>query len=257
MHNKTVVKSMEIIQVFYDQERASLTELMSRTGLPKTSVHRMAETLVEMKFLEKDADGLYRLGLLFLTLGHLVAERLDIRQIALPFMNDLRTEYGEAVNLVVQDGMEAIYIEKADTKERIRVYTQIGRRAPLYAGACPRAILAYLPEEERTDLLSEFTYKQYAAGTPTTVEEVQAKIDETRERGWSLSHSELETHSSAIGVPIFNHTGNVMAGLSFVGPEVRFQDKHRVEKLANELQQAAKSISLQLGAKEEMLNEVY
>lgn len=257
MLNKTVVKSMEIIHVFYQQEHATLSELMAHTGLPKTSAHRMAETLVEMKFLEKDGEGRYRLGLLFLSLGNLVAERLDVRAIALPHMQRLRDQYGEAVNLIIQDDTEAVYIEKADTNERIRVFTQIGRRAPLYAGACPRVLLAYLPEKEQNRLFTKFTYKHYAEGTPLSEREVRKKLQQTREQGWSLSHSELESHSSAVGVPIFDHTGHVVAGLSFVGPEIRFQEAAHVHKLAKALQQAAMDISKRLGAKEEELSEIY
>lgn len=257
MLNKTVVKSMEIIQVFYDKDQASLADIITHTGLPKTSAHRMAETLVEMGFLEKTQDHMYRLGLLFLKLGHLVAERLDIRQLALPFMETLRDTYGEAVNLIVQDGTDAVYIEKADTKERIRVYTQIGRRAPLYAGACPRVLFSYLPENEQQKLLQQFDFRKYAEQTPISEEQLWKKVNETKERGWTLSHSELETHSSAVAVPIFDHSGNVVAGMSFVGPEVRFQDEEHVQKLADALVQVSKELSRKLGAEEALLDGIY
>ncbi|MFA1641960.1 IclR family transcriptional regulator [Chryseomicrobium imtechense] len=257
MLNKTVVKSMEILHVFYDKEAASLADIMTYTGLPKTSAHRMAETLVEMGFLEKSEDHKYRLGLLFLKFGSLVAERIDLRRIAYPYMQQLRDEFGEAVNLIVRDGMEAVYIEKADTTERIRVYTQIGRRAPLYAGACPRVLFSYLPEQEQQKLADAFTFVQYAEQTPISKEVLFEKVVETKKSGWALSHSELESHSSAVAIPLIDYTGNVVGGMSFVGPQIRFTDENHIATLAKALQQAGVEISRKLGAKEDVIHALY
>ncbi|WP_046174817.1 IclR family transcriptional regulator [Domibacillus indicus] len=246
--NKTVLKSMEIIKLFFTEEKLTLLQIIERTELPKTSVYRMAESLLELGFLEKDKEGAYRLGLVFLELGSLVAERLDIRSIALPYMQRLRKETGEAVNLVIRDGDEAVYIEKVDAQERVRVYTQIGRRAPLYGGACPRILLSFMEEAERERLIESFQITQYAKGTPKTKEELRQLIERTRKNSWSISHSELEDHSSAIAAPIFNHKGDVIAGLSLAGPEVRFQDKAHVKEMIEKLTEASRQISAELGA---------
>ncbi|OLN23638.1 IclR family transcriptional regulator [Domibacillus antri] len=246
--NKTVLKSMEIIRLFFDEDKLTLLQIMKKTELPKTSAYRMAESLLELGFLEKDKDGTYRLGLIFLALGNLVAERLDIRSIALPYMQELRKETGEAVNLVIRDGNDAVYIEKVDTQERVRVYTQIGRRAPLYGGACPRILLSFTEREERERLIDSFQIVPYAQGTPKDKDELRRLIKETREAGWSISHSELEDHSSAIAAPIFNHKGDAVAGISLVGPEVRFRDEAHVRNMIDKLMNAARHISTELGA---------
>lgn len=246
--NKTVLKSMEIIRLFFHEEKLTLLQITEKTKLPKTSAYRMAESLVELGFLEKDDSGAYRLGLIFLALGNLVAERLDVRSVALPYMHQLRKNTGEAVNLVVRDGDEAVYIEKVDTQERIRVYTQIGRRAPLYGGACPRVLLSFLEQEERERLIRSFQIKQYAKGTPKSAAELQKLIELTRKKGWAISHSELENHSSAVAAPIFNHKGMITAGISLVGPEVRFQDQAHVDYMIAQITEVARQISIELGA---------
>lgn len=249
--NKTVLKSMEIIQVFFDEERLTLLQIMEKTNLPKTSAYRMAESLLELGFLEKDEHGAYRLGLIFLALGNLVAERLDVRSIALPYMQKLRKETGEAVNLVIRDGDEAVYVEKVDTQERVRVYTQIGRRAPLYGGACPRVLLSFMEKEEQERLIESFQMKQYAAGTLTDKQSLRKSIAVTKNQGWSVSHSELEDHSSAIAAPILNHKGEVVAGISLVGPEVRFRDEGHAASMVEKVTEAAREISAKLGAQNE------
>ncbi|OMP68103.1 IclR family transcriptional regulator [Domibacillus epiphyticus] len=253
--NKTVLKSMEILRLFFNEEKLTLLQIMEKTELPKTSAYRMAESLLELGFLEKDKEGAYRLGLIFLTLGNLVAERLDVRTIALPYMKKLRKETGEAVNLVIRDGDEAVYIEKVDTQERVRVYTQIGRRAPLYGGACPRILLSFTEHEERERLIDSFKIVPYAKGTPNDKNDLRRLIEETREAGWSVSHSELENHSSAIAAPIFNHKGDVVAGISLVGPEVRFRDEVHVQAMIEKLTGAAFHISTKLGQPEDNLLE--
>jgi DNA-binding IclR family transcriptional regulator len=245
--NKTVVKSMQILNIFINHEKLSLQEIVNISGLPKTSAHRMLQSLEEMGFLSKDKEGKYELGLIFLQFGHLVAERLDIRKIALPAMQRLKEEMGEAVNLVIRDGNEAIYIEKVDTAERVRVYTQIGRRAPLYGGACPRILLAHLPNKQQVEYLDNIKLIPYAANTITDKQVLQRVLMECREKGYSVSHSELENYSSAVGAPIFDHTGNIAAGISVVGPEARFQEENYLQRCIDMVIDAAKEISSKLG----------
>ncbi|MBM7647351.1 DNA-binding IclR family transcriptional regulator [Bacillus ectoiniformans] len=250
MSNKTVLKSMEIIKLFFQHEELTLQQIVKQTNLPKTSAHRMAESLEEMGFLQKTNEGGYKLGLMFLQLGTLVADRLDIRQLAYPVMKQLKEETGEAANLVIRDGDEAVYIEKVDTSERVRVYTQIGRRAPLYGGACPRILLAFMPENERERFIDAADIQAYASGTVTDKTRLREILQFSREHGYSISHSELEDYSSAIAAPIMNHKGEVIAGLSLVGPEIRFQDEQHLQVLIKKIKNAAKEISILSGWKE-------
>ncbi len=172
--NVTLVRAMRVLDLFREHERLSLPEMAALSGLPKTTVFRMAGALEEMGFLSRDDRGTYRLGLRFLEFGQLVTERLDLRRVALPVMQALRDEVGDAVNLVVRDGREAIYIEKVEALAPVRVYTRIGRRAPLYAGACPRVLLAYLPEDEQERYLQEVALVPIGAGTITDRQRLRA-----------------------------------------------------------------------------------
>ena len=105
--NKTVVKSMDLLNLFLHEPSLTLSELVSLSGMPKTSVHRMISSLEEMGFLNRDSSGAYSLGLVFLEFGQLVADRLDIRKIAKPVMEELCREVDEAVQLIMRDGNEA------------------------------------------------------------------------------------------------------------------------------------------------------
>lgn len=244
--NSTVIKATELLRLFLSYPHLSLPQIVKLSGQPKTSVHRMLVSLEETGFVRRTADGAYELGFAFLQFGHAVIERLDIRKVSLPVMQRLGKEIGEAVNLIVRDGSEAIYVEKVDTTEPVRVYTAIGRRAPLYAGACPRVLLTFMPEDEQEAYLSRVTLEPIADKTITDLQKLRRVIAEDRKNGYTISHSELYNYTSAVGAPIYDHTGKLVAGLSIVGPENRYGDDQLpvyIEKTV----EAANEISYRLG----------
>lgn len=237
---------MDILNLFIDHSELSFQEVIELSGIPKTSVFRMLKSLEEMEFLDKGTDAKYRLGILFLKFGHLVSTRLDVRKLAYPIMNELHNDIKEAVNLIVRDGNEAIYIEKIDTKQKVRLYTAIGRKSPLYAGACSRAILSFLPDNEIKKYLESIELTSFAMGTITDKEKLYKTIVQARELGYTISYSELENYTAAIAAPIYNHKGEVVAGLSIAGLEANYQGDN-VEIFVEKLKKATGEISKQLG----------
>lgn len=246
--NKTVVKSMDLLNLFRSYPKLSLSEMVQLSGIPKTSVHRMVSSLEDMGFLKKEENNKYSLGFLFLEFGQLVKERIDIRKIALPIMYSLREEAGEAVNLVIKEGNEAIYIEKLETLQPVRVYTKIGRRAPLYGGACPRILLAFLPEIEIEQYLKQTELKQVAMQTIMDKDYLLQVLAESKKNRYAVSHSELQDYSSAVAAPIFDSLNQVVAGISLVGPSMRFQEEH-LSKLVELVKNGGNEISYKLGWK--------
>ncbi|MCY8087755.1 IclR family transcriptional regulator [Bacillus sonorensis] len=244
--NKTVVKAMTLLNLFLTRDKLSLNNMIELTGMPKTSVYRMVCSLEDMGFLDRDENGMYALGLLFLQYGQLVSDRLDIRKIALPIMEQLRDDVDEAVHLIVKDGNEAMYIEKIEGTQTVRLYTAIGRRSPLYAGACARSILTFLPREEREEYIGKTELVPIASGTIRDKNELARVLDESYQNGVTVSHSELEDYTSAVAAPIFNHKRQVAAGISIAGFEARFQ-KDRLPYLTERVKQAALDISRKLG----------
>lgn len=237
---------MDILNLFIEHTSLSFQEIINLSGMPKTSVYRMIRSFEEMGFLEKGSDAKYRLGLLFLKFGHLVSTRLDIRKIAYPFMQDLHNDVKEAINLIVREGNEAIYIEKIDTKQKVRLYTAIGRKSPLYAGACSRSILSFLPDAEIKAYIELAELKPFAQGTITDKDKLCETIQQARIEGYTISHSELENHTSAVAAPIFNHLGEVVAGISIAGIEANYQGEN-VEIFKKKVKKVADDISRQLG----------
>ncbi|EMA6344914.1 IclR family transcriptional regulator [Bacillus cytotoxicus] len=252
--NKTAVKTMDILALFYEQEELTLTEMVQLTGMPKTTVHRLIGSLEEIGFLQKTVGGSYRLGFLFLRFGQLVSKRLSVRNIAKPHMKRLRNRLGQAVNLIIQDGNEAIYIEKIDGDKPVRVYTEIGKRAPLYAGACPRVLLSYFSEEEQKKYMEETNLERFADGTIVHKERLLEMLRTAKNEGYTMSHSELENHTAAIAAPIFSSDGEVVAGISISGLAIEYNET-TIPKFITEIQETAQNISKELGWREEKEGE--
>ncbi|MDV2685745.1 IclR family transcriptional regulator [Alkalihalophilus lindianensis] len=244
--NKTVVKSMKLLDLFRTRSSLTLNEMVELTGLPKTSTHRMIVSLEEVGLLQKDHTGTYSLGMIFLEFGQLVSDRIDLRQLALPIMKDLRDEIGEAVNLTIKDRAEALYIEKLDTSHPVRLFTKVGRRSPLYAGACSRIILAHLSEEEMENYLKGQALLSYGEGTITDPTLLREVLNTSRLEGYTVSHSELENGTTALAAPIFDYKGQIAGGLSIAGPSDRF-DEQQLAKMIQKVKASAAKISHALG----------
>ncbi|MFX0560757.1 IclR family transcriptional regulator [Tepidibacillus infernus] len=249
--NKTVLKGLEILNYFRQYEQLSIAEMARMTELPKSTLHRMVVTLESEGFLRRvdNSQHSYSLGLSLLELGYLVEQRLEIRKAAFSAMTKLRDQVNEAVNLIVVDGNEAVYIEKVDTSHPVRVYTRVGRRAPLYAGACPRILLSYMDDQEIEQLFNKFQWQKIANGTIVDKDLQLKMIAQTRESGYTVSYNELENGSAAVAMPIRDYTGKVIAGLSIAGPIDRF-DSNRLPSLIQELKIAVNEISRNMGFRE-------
>ena len=243
----TFDKGLKLLDLFTaERPRLTLRDVAEISGLSKPTALRLLNTLEANGYLTRDRSKAYCLGLKFLELGNCVAERLDIRAVALPHMEELLIYSDQAVNLVIRDGLEAVYIEKRETSHPVRMYTRIGRRAPLYAGACPRALIAFLPEKELADIAAKLEFKPYTATSPTSVEELQERI--TRERAWGycFSKGELFEGTGALAMPVRDYSRRVVASISISGPVGNFIEERR-EYLLSALTRCVDAISRDLG----------
>jgi len=249
--NNSLDKTLNMLAYFNeDRQVIGLSELSRLSGIPKATVYRMISTLEAHGFINRvdvlGKENQYKLGLRFLEYGKLVSNGLEIRNIALPHMAKFRDKVNECVQLIVRDNDEAMYIEKLECKQFIRLYTRIGRRAPLYGGACPRAILTFLPDEEIDRILNSVNLVKYTKNTVVDKKKLKEMIEQDRQRGYTVSYGELEPETVAIGAPIFDHKGNVAGSLSVAGPDSRFTEKE-LPYLTDELLKTTREISKALG----------
>jgi IclR family KDG regulon transcriptional repressor len=247
--NSSLQKGLQLLHLFTPNRPArKLGDISREAAMPKATALRFLNALVSMGFLRRDLAGWYRLGYRLIELGHLAAEQVDLRTVAAPFMTALRDKFGEAVQIAVLDGNEAVYIEKVECQQPVRLFTRVGRRAPLHAGACPRLLLAYADDGLVEELIASGLWS-FTEATPIDADDLRRILAETRRNGYSLSYGELEPGSAALAVPIRDFSDKVIATLSVAGPSDRF-GAERIPAILVGAQETAQAISVALGRSE-------
>lgn len=253
--SKTLEKGFFILSLFtYERPVWTLDELAQQTDIPKPTLVRFLKTFTDNGFLRRPYHMVgatftqgdqYFLGPKLIELGSVALNSLDVRKVALPYMRQLRDQFRLAVQLIQVEGYEGLYLEKEESQTPVLLYTKIGRRAPIYAGACARVLLAFQPEPYIQEVL-QLKKKNYASGTITDAKQLREVIMETRKRGYSYSDSELEEGTVSLAVPLFNEQHRVQYAISLAGIHATLP-KDRIEEIAQHMWAAAAEISKQLG----------
>ncbi|WP_315118901.1 IclR family transcriptional regulator [uncultured Clostridium sp.] len=249
--NNSLDKALELLEYFTREcPIRGLSEISRDSSIPKATVYRLLSTFEKNGFLQKvDIQGQqnqYKLGMKFFELGMLVSESIELKEVALQLMKKLRDLLNEDVQLIMRDENHAIYIEKLNCTHPVRLFTRIGRTAPLSGGACARAILSFLDDEDINEILNKEPLVKYTETTIVDKEELWKKIEESRSQGYTISFGELEPQTVSVGVPIFDYYGKVAASISVAGPEQRFND-NSLPLIIKETQKTAQEISKILG----------
>lgn len=240
-------KALDILLTFSGQKpELGPTEVAQRVGIPRSTAHRAMLTLARRGFLERDEQtGRYRLGAVFLLLANQVEMQRDIRRAALPHLRELQAATGEAVNLNIVYQGERLCIEKIDSQHALRTQIGVGSRAPLYAAAPSRVLLAFMPEAEQERVLH--TVPREAGDSRFHPERLRTLLEEIRQTGYAVSYGELVPGVVSVAAPIRDHTGEVVAAISIGGAAVRFPED-RMEFLIGATLRAALLISARLGS---------
>ena len=243
----TVLRSFQILEKLGDGQSLGVSELARELDMAKSSVHGILETLVHEKVVGKNpVTGKYSLGIRLIEFGNRAQLGLDICRIAAPFLKGLNVEFDETVHLTLLDNDEVLYVDCIESRKRLRTYSVIGVRAPLYCTSVGKAILAFLPEDEigriaRTKGLSPIT-----PATITTEEGLFAELAAIRKQGYAVDDLEHEEHLRCVGAPIRNSRGEVFASISLSGPAER-NTRERIIQMAPSLMRATEDISRRLG----------
>jgi IclR family acetate operon transcriptional repressor len=240
-------RGLRLLQLFAQSERGLTTMQVARlTGLPVSTAHRFLVNLESSGFLNCNASGIYHLGLACFAVGQAALGQLDIRRLSLPYLLDLNQQTRETIHLTVRHGLTAVYVEKIDSPEHLRIHSRIGAAVPLYCTAVGKVMLAYMPDQEREQVLRQLDLKRMTANTAGSLQELQTELQRVRKNGYACDLEEHELHIRCIAAPIRNHEGAVQSSLSITAPVVRMPVT-RLRQLAPLIQEAGLRISTELG----------
>ncbi len=240
-------KAVRLLEEFRSADTLTLTDLSERLGMSKSTVHRLLSSLEQVGFVSRERQpGCYRLGLKLFELGSLVQARLELRQIAHPYLAQLVRDTDETAFLIIRDGLYGACIERIDGSHVQSLILKFGGSLPLHAGGGTRCLLAYSPPEVLDEVLASGPLKAFTPYTITSGAALRADVEQTRLQGYTLSYQDVTIGVAAIGVPIFDHRDIAVGTLSLSGITPRWTETHMAEVLAA-VRKAAQQISLKMG----------
>lgn len=243
----SVASSIRLLKCFSEVEsEIGISNLAKRLTLAKSTVHRLAVTLMSEGMLEQNPEnGRYRLGINLFIMGALARRRLDASNTARPFLNLLRDRTGETIHMAVMNDTNILYLHNLESHQAIRMKSYIGTLKPAFCTCEGRAILAFADSA----LVSRVLRAKLVARTPKTELSpvtLQKILADVRTRGYAIDDEESEPGMRSIGAPVRDFSGRVVAAIGIGGPSQRLTLKN-LRGLAPLLVSTAEAISAQLG----------
>jgi DNA-binding IclR family transcriptional regulator len=225
-----------------------LTSIAESLGLNKATAYRLLSTLERRGFLERSPnDRSYRLGVRLFELGAYYQNQINVRHMALPFLASLVDDVHESAFLCIRDGDDALCIERMEAEQEVKIFAlRVGGRLPLHTGAAPRVLLAGLDYQEVEDYVKRSGLPGFTPKTITTHENLLKDIQTTLKQGYTLSIEDITPGIAAVGAPIWDYSGKIIASISVSGLSSRL-DKARLKLLAEAVKQTAQRISRHMG----------
>jgi DNA-binding IclR family transcriptional regulator len=235
---------LDILEAFSAESAAlNITQIARRAGLPLSTAHRLVGELARWGALERDGDGLYRIGLRLFEVAALAPRGPALREAAMPFLEDLYEATHENVHLAVLDGLEVVYIERISARDAVHVLSRVGGRWPAHATGVGLAMLAHadtaLQERAIAGPLRRFTDKTITSGP-----RLRRVLAEVRRTGVAVSDGQVETFALSVGAPVFGPDDAVVAAVAIVVPS----DGWDARALTPVVRASARGISRALGA---------
>lgn len=241
------MKGLRVLEAInaLDGQALTLEQIAERLELTRSNTHRTLQTLTHAGYVQRDpVTGGYCCTLKLFEMGARQLASLDVRTLAAPFMRSLSVDTGETVHLSVLDGIDVVYIDKIDSAQPIRAYSAIGGRAPAYAVATGKALLAFQP----ADYLDRYrdALVQHTPHTHGSVDSLRRELDAVVQTGVAANRGEWRDGVGGIAAPVFSGFGRVVAALGISGPLERL-DTQRCQAMTPLVRRSAFELSRQLG----------
>lgn len=233
---RSVQRAVEIMSLLSEEHPViSIREIVDATGLAKTTVIRLVQTLEQNGLLWAAPNG-YLPGPGLWRWAHLARSSWELPPETRAFMRELGARRRETVNLYMIRDIYRVCVAQQESPQPLRHVVHVGDELPLWAGASSKVLLRDAPEA---------LLRRVALGSPYGeghVQRLREWITEAAHQGWAVSHGEREDGLSAVAVPVLGRSGTVVASLSLSGPTVRFPDE-LVTRFADDLREVARQMS--------------
>jgi IclR family acetate operon transcriptional repressor len=229
---ESVDNALKLLLLFAEQKAISVSEASRSIGVAPSTAHRLLSMLQYYDFVcQNPATRLYEAGPTLINMGLSVVRDMDIRRIARPFMEELRSEVGETIQLTILQGKNVLFIETIESFQALRVGNRTGISLPAHCTAAGKVLLAELSLER---LMQLFPDEQLVGLTPRSLTSREALVQElaqVRACGYATNFEESEPDVSAVAAAIHDRLSRLQASLTVSAPSTRLP-RDRVEEIA-------------------------
>ncbi|EHR59833.1 transcriptional regulator [Saccharomonospora cyanea NA-134] len=237
---RSVDHALRLAAMLQLEGELTVSEAAQRLGVARSTAHRLLAMLVYRDFAVKDDQHGYRAGLVLELAAHSPSETSRLRSAALPHLQHLVERIGESANLAVRTGDTTRFIASVESHRALRVSSREGMVFPAHRTTAGLLLLAELPTDELGELYAQARYEGRPDERPD-LRRLRADLARVRRNGFALNHGRSERGVVAIGVPVHEHDGTVVAGLSVSMPSVRYE-RGRLPELVTTLRAAARTV---------------
>ncbi|GGP46109.1 IclR family transcriptional regulator [Saccharothrix coeruleofusca] len=236
-------RAFTLLGVFSEQRpSATLSELSRLSGLPLSTTHRLVRELLQWRALDRDARGRYSIGLRLWELGALSPGSLDLRERALPFLEDLVEVTRHNAQLAIRDGLDAVFVERLSARDAVSVVSRAGSRLPLHATGVGLVLLAHAPAQVQ-ELALASPLRRFTSRTICAPARLREALAQVRRDGYAISDRQIEMITYSVAAPVRDAGGEVVAAVSVVLPTGA-----RTDAAVSAVRTCGRAISRALGA---------
>ena len=245
----TLGKAVSLLDLIASAETPlRFTELLELTAQPRGTLHRQLSNLVEEGLLSVNRDQTYSLGLRLLTFAARAWSGNRFRSIAEPHLSALHEATQETVHLGVLSGLEVVYLDKVESRQSVRMHSQIGNASPAYCTGVGKAALSAMPPETLRSLVAEIRFHRFTPRTLGSAKALLAELATVRRRGIAYDLEEHEPGIRCVAAPIHSADRSFLAGLSVTAPAYRVAEA-RLRGWAGMVREAAAAIMQDMEAR--------
>ena len=233
---KSLAKALRVLECFTSERpELGVTEISRMMELQKSTVHNIVSTYEDLGYLMQNQEtGKYRLGIKLLQFSYIINNHMGLQKFFLPYLQEIASKVNEIVYLGIPHEGDVLYIDSQAPAGISLTRNILGEHAPMYCTGLGKAMLAFLPEEERNRCLNR-PLTPFTENTIRTREEMLGELEQIRRRGYAIDNMEHEYGITCISVPVFGHDRRLVSAVSISAPSLRF-DHDTLEKNARIMQ---------------------
>jgi IclR family pca regulon transcriptional regulator len=241
----SLARGLAVIQAFTNQQRTmSIAKISQKTGIARAAVRRYLHTLASLGYVVSHDDCRFSLLPKVVTLGHAYLSATPLPTVAQQHLDVLAEEIGESCSLGVLDGVDIVYLARANSSSVMSPRFNVGERLPAYCTSIGQVLLAQLTPAALDETLGQVRFVPYTKHTIASPEGLREYLERVREEGFAIADQQLEAGFRTIAVPVRNRAGQVVAGINVIVLAARISGS----KLAARYLEPLTKTAQQLGA---------